>query len=245
MSADLLVYGVVAAGLIFWLRSILGTRHGDERERPNPLAGAPAQENAANVTELGIAQEGQVLSPAQRISALAQNPKGAFGIENKTAENGLIEISKLEKSFDIDFFGQAVQDVFVLIVEAFAKGERETLEDLLRKDVYDAFEAAISNREKSGETLSSEIHAIRKAQVTAAMVEKKTAFITVRFVADETRINRDSEGNILSGHPDHTSSMVDIWTFSHDLTGKDPRWLLVETRSEDPETDNDLVPDTK
>ena len=32
MTADLLVYALVAAGLVFWLRSILGTRHGDERQ---------------------------------------------------------------------------------------------------------------------------------------------------------------------------------------------------------------------
>ena len=37
MPADLIVYAVVAAGLIFWLRSILGTRHGEEHERPNPF----------------------------------------------------------------------------------------------------------------------------------------------------------------------------------------------------------------
>ena len=131
-----------------------------------------------------------------------------------------------------------------MIVEAFARGERETLQDLLRKDVYEAFEGAITEREKTGEKLESEIHAIRKAQVISAMVDKKHAFITVRFLADETRVLRDEEHNILSGNPDRVSEMVDIWTFAHDLSGRDPRWLLIETRSEDPETDNDIVPDT-
>lgn len=244
MTVDILVYGVVAAGLVFWLRSILGTKHGDERERPNPLMGQQAQDGTAKAsTEMAAIAGEKALSPLQRISELAQYPKGAFGIENKTAENGLLEIARAEKSFDIDFFGQAAQDVFVMIVEAFAKGERETLEDLLSKDVYNAFEAAITAREKSGEKLESEIHAIKKAQIIAAMVEKKTAFITVRFTADETRVTRDAAGSIISGHPDRISSMVDIWTFSHDLSGRDPRWLLVETRSDDAD-DNDLVPDT-
>lgn len=243
MSADLIVYGVIAAGLVFWLRSILGTRHGDERERPNPLSSTPG-DNVQAPSELNAAPEQEQKSPSQRILELSQNPKGAFCIENKSAENGLLDIAKHAKKFDIDFFAEACQDVFVMIVEAFAKGDRETLEDLLRKDVYEAFESAISDREKTGEILESEIHAIRKAQVISAMVDKKNAFITVRFLADETRVIRDEDRNIISGNPDRVSEMVDIWTFAHDLSGRDPRWLLIETRSEEAETDNDVVPDT-
>ena len=37
MPADIVIYAVVAVGLILWLRSILGTRHGNERSRPNPF----------------------------------------------------------------------------------------------------------------------------------------------------------------------------------------------------------------
>ena len=33
MPADLIIYALITAGLIFWLRSILGTKHGEERER--------------------------------------------------------------------------------------------------------------------------------------------------------------------------------------------------------------------
>ena len=243
MSADLIVYGVIAAGLVFWLRSILGTRHGDERERPNPLSSAPS-ENIHGAAEVQAAPEQQQASPSQRILEISESPKGAFCIENKTAENGLLDIAKADKGFDIDFFAEACQDVFVMIVEAFARGERETLSDLLRQDVYDAFEAAITEREKTGEKLESEIHAIRKAQVVSAMVDKKMAFITVRFLADETRVLRDEDNNIISGNADRVSEMIDIWTFAHDLSGRDPRWLLIETRSEDPGSDNDVVPDS-
>lgn len=244
MSADLIVYGVVAAGLIFWLRSILGTKHGDERERPNPLANPVADKPAESAAPAQALHDGAMSSPESRIAELAKATKGVFTIENKTAESGLMEIVRADRNFDIDFFSQAAQDVFVMIVEAFAKGDRETLADLLRRDVYEAFEAAITEREKSGELLETEIHAIRKAQVISAMMQGKMALITVRFVADETRIVRDADQNILSGHPDRVSEMIDIWTFAHDISGKDPRWLLIETRSEDPETDNDLVPDT-
>lgn len=238
MAVDIIVYGVIAAGLVFWLRNILGTRHGDERERPNPLAGAaqdaPSPHSAhAQNPQMGAAPEQLQKPQSVRIAEIAQNPKGAFRIDNKTAENALVDIARAEKNFDIDFFADAVQDVFVMVVEAFARGDRATLEDLLRKDVFDAFDAAIGVREKAGETLMSEIHAIRGAQVIAAQMDKKMAYITIRFVADETRVLKDEHHNIISGNPDKVSEMIDIWTFAHDLSGRDPRWLLIETRSDD------------
>jgi len=245
VPADLIVYGVIAAGLVFWLKSILGTRHGDERERPNPLSGpaTPAGQNMDEVSALNAHPDQKSMTPSSRIAEIAANPKGVFSIDNRNAEDGLMAIARAEKSFDIDFFSNAVQDVFVMIVEAFAKGDRETLQDLLAKDVFQAFEGAIGEREVSGESLESEIHAINKAQVISATMAGKRAFITVRFVADETRILRSKEGQIISGHPDRVTEMIDIWTFSHEINGRDPRWLLVETRSDDP-SDNHIVPDT-
>lgn len=245
MPADLIIYGVIAAGLVFWLRSILGTRHGDERERPNPLTpAAPVQQGLEDMAALNGRQDVRPVSASSRISEIAANPKGVFSIDNKNAEEGLLDVARAEKGFDIDFFAAACQDVFVMVVEAFAKGDRDALQDLLAKDVYQAFEAAISERDVSGETLESEIHAIKKAQVVSATISGKRAFITVRFVADETRILRSKENQIISGHPERVSEMIDIWTFSHELGGRDPRWLLVETRSDDA-SDNDIVPDTK
>lgn len=242
MSPDIIVYGVVAAGLIFWLRSILGTRHGDERERPNPLEAAPSEPQMRQSDILSGANA-QSLSQQDRITALAAKASGAVAIDNKTAEGGLIEISRADKSFDIDKFMEGAQDAFVMIVEAFSKGERDTLSEFLGPDVFKAFDFAIAAREKSGETIATEIHAIRKAEVLAAMLQGKTAMVTIRFTAEETRVVKNAAGEITAGNPDKITKMVDIWTFSRIVSSKDPRWLLVETRSDD-ENDNDIIPNT-
>ncbi len=244
MSPDIIVYGVVAAGLIFWLRSILGTKHGDERERPNPLDGArDISAPGANADAAGASSDFRPQSQADRIQALAMKAQGALAIDNKTAQDGLVEISRADKNFDIDKFMAAAQEVFVMVVEAFSRGERDTLTELLSPPVFRAFEGAITEREKTGEKISAEIHAIRKAHVLAAGLEGKSAMITIRFEAEETKVVRDAEGTILSGNPDRITKMVDIWTFSRNVGARDPRWLLVETRSDDAE-DNDTIPNT-
>jgi len=242
VAADLIFYGLIAAGLVFWLRSVLGTRHGDERERPSPFSISIEIEDASDDNGLALSREPE---PKKMIAEMLENRDGVMAVENKTAEAGLLDILEAEREeFDIKRFLQGSQDAFVMIVEAFAQGDREALGDLLDEKVYKAFEGAITEREEKGEDLFTEVHAVRKSEVIEARLEGKTAYITVRFVADETRVLRDDGGEILEGHPDRVSEVRDIWTFSKPVRSRDPRWLLVETRG-DFEGDNDYIPDTE
>jgi predicted lipid-binding transport protein (Tim44 family) len=242
VPADLIVYAVVAAGLIFWLRSVLGTRGEDEPQRPNPYL-APSEKPSDRPQDDRYGLPETVVTPEARIIELARNPTNAFSVESKTAETGLIEIAGADKSFDVNRFLEGAQDAFVIIVECFAAGDRETLKDLLSPEVYKAFEGAITAREKNEEKQVTEIHALRKSEIIGARLQDKTAFITVRFTAEETSVTRDKNGDIIAGHPDKVTQMRDIWVFGRNVKSKDPRWLVYETRS-DLEDDNDLVPNT-
>lgn len=243
MPADIFVYAIVAAGLLFWLKSLLGTHHGDEKERHNPFAAA-ADMGAREKDPAGLASPREELSPEDKIRQLAANPVNNMALDNKTAENGLLEISHADKNFDVTAFLGGAQDAFTMIVEAFARGEKDILKNLLSEDVYNAFEAAIQAREDRKETLQKEIHAIRKAAILEARLEGKTAFITVRFVADERSVTKSSEGEIIDGNPDKTTEMVDVWSFLRSVKSKDPKWLVYETRS-DHADDNESIPNTQ
>lgn len=241
MSGDLIVYALVAAGLVFWLKSVLGTRHGDEKQRHNPYASNPE-----NTTDMPLEGEAYEVSPASgedKITELAEEPTDVLSVDNKTAEAGLVNIAKADRSFDIKAFLDGAQDAFVIIVESFGEGDRETLKNLLAEPVYNAFNHAITEREESEETLETEIHAIKKAEVIEAKLDGKMAFVTVRFTASETSVTRDKDGQILSGHPDKVADMRDIWVFGRSVRSRDPRWLVYETRG-DFEGDNDMIPDS-
>ncbi len=241
MTTELIVYALIAAGLIFWLRSILGTRHGDEADRPAPKMELDAEGKIVGTDVSDSSDKAE--QPFLLIEELAAHEKGNMSIGNKAAELGLIEIAKADRSFNIyDFLG-AAQDAFVYVVESFAEGDRETLRDLLGSTVYNAFDAAISAREDAQETMESEIHAIKKSEVIEARMDGKFAFVTIRFWADETSVVKDEDSNILQGHPEKTTLMRDVWTFSRDLKSRDLRWLVVETRADGAE-DNDMIPDT-
>lgn len=242
MPVDLLFYGLVAAGLIFWLRSVLGTRSGGERDRSNNPYLKTIEGNASPPQQDGSSDSKQ-FSAETLIEELARTPKGNMSIANRTAENMLVDVARVDRSFDVYKFLQAAQDAFVYIVESFADGDRETLKELLDPAVYNAFDGAIAAREKSGETMKTEIHAITKSEIVGGRLEGKKAFVTIRFLAEETSITKDESQNIIHGHPGKITQMRDVWTFCRDLKSRDPRWLVVETR-EDGDGDNAMIPNT-
>lgn len=240
MPVDLIIYALVTAGLIFWLRTILGTRNGEERDRSTPFLKADPDAVKNNVVSLND----KVDAAENKISELVRSPKNGMSIDNKTAENGLLAIAQIDRSFDIIKFLFAAQDAFVFIVESFAEGDRETLSDLLAPEVYTAFEGAISQREKDGHTMKTEIVAIKQSVVAEAKLDGKTALVSVRFFAEETSCTKDQNGEVVFGHPEKITQMRDLWTFSRDLRSRDPRWMLVATR-EDGADDNLIVPNTE
>ena len=230
MNIELILSALVAAGLVFWLRSILGTRHGDERERPNPFTAKP--EDAPRLRDMlggGEREDGALdMGPAPG-NDLPRN----VAIAGESVQAGLDEIARADTTFSLPKFSMAAQDAFAMIVEGFAAGDRELLQDLLEPQVYAAFESAIAAREERGEKMETQIHAVRRAEIMDVKIEAAKAFVTIRFIADETAVITDRNGIVLSGHPDRVTEMNDIWTFSKPLSGDDPRWFLHQTRDGD------------
>ena len=112
--------------------------------------------------------------------------------------------------------------------------------------IYGSFTSAspTPHREDAGELMECEIQAIKNSKVLEARLDnKRDAYVTVRFVASQITVTRNSDGDIIDGHENKASEMVDVWTFTRDVKSKDPRWFVVETRSDDPD-DNDIIPDT-
>ncbi len=234
MPTDILIYMIIAAVMVFWLKNVIGTRHGEERERPNPYEDRE--------TPKADDSSGADLPP---IDMNPMAPDLTINEGSKEVDAGLVQIALADRHFDVQQFKDNAGDAFAIIVEAFASGDRETLKDLCAKDVFDAFNSAITERESKGEKVETEIHAVRDIDIVAAGIEqKKTAFVTLRFTADETYVISDKNGEIIAGHPDRVTEMTDKWTFTRDLKSTDPRWFLSKTEDDVTEEDGKTpVPD--
>jgi predicted lipid-binding transport protein (Tim44 family) len=120
-----------------------------------------------------------------------------------------------------------------MIIDAFATGDKDTLRPLLADSVYRSFAAAIDAREAAGERLTTEIVAMRSADIAEAGMDGPMARLTVRCVTEQINATRDADDNIVDGDASHIAEVIDLWTFARDTRTDDPNWQLVETRTPD------------
>ena len=139
--------------------------------------------------------------------------------------------ARSDSNFDPERFLEGAKLAYEMIVTAFAEGDRKTLKQLLSREVYDGFVAAITEREGRQETIEFRFVGIDKAEITDASLKGGTAQITVRFLSKLISATHDKEGNVIDGDPVHVGDVTDIWTFARDVASRDPNWKLVATES--------------
>jgi len=219
---EIVIFAAVAAFFIYRLRSVLGRRHGEERERPNPYVQrpgdtAPVADADSNVVQLPDRR------PVETVSVPNDGPI--------SVAEGVRQIQSAEPNFSEKGFVSGARAAFEMIVGAFAAGDTPTLRPLLADDIYDKFAAAIRQRQQAGEVLESRIHHIESVDLTAARLDGRTAICTVTITSHQTHVTRDAAGTIVEGDPDVREEVVDIWTFQRNTRASDPNWQLVETRT--------------
>ncbi|WP_448205216.1 Tim44/TimA family putative adaptor protein [Azospirillum sp. sgz302134] len=213
---EIVIFAMIAAFLVYRLRSVLGRRTGEERQRPNPFS--PRTGLPDNVVPM----------PGRDRPAPAAAPSPDEPVSLHAA---LVQIAAADPSFEEKHFLQGARGAFQMIVEAFAKGDTATLRPLLADDVYDNFARAIRERQAAGETLETRIERIADADVVEARMDGRTALVTVKFVSEQMNVVRNRDGAVVDGDPKAVVEAVDVWTFARNTRASNPNWSLVETRT--------------
>jgi predicted lipid-binding transport protein (Tim44 family) len=215
---------MIAVFLVYRLRSVLGRRHGEERQRPNPFATPPAQPGTADARD----RDNVVTLPGRRPGPATTPP--VLSDEPRSLADNIAAVRAADPTFDEKTFVQGARAAFGMIVTAFAEGDTATLRPLLSDEVYDNFAGAIRERQRRGETLETRIVEIRDVDLVDAGLEGRNALVTIKFVSDQVNVTRDAQGTVLDGDPEHALEVVDIWTFARNTRSRDPNWTLIETR---------------
>jgi predicted lipid-binding transport protein (Tim44 family) len=227
-----IIFLALAVFIFLRLRSVLGQRTGRERPPYDPYAPRDAVRGATNdnvVTLPGRAAADPGQTPAEPAEPV-ERWKGIT--EPGTAiATGLDAIVQEDASFDAKHFIVGARAAYEMTVTAFAEGDRRTLKNLLSKEVYDGFEAAIRERENKGEKVETRFVSIDKADIVGAEVRAHTAHVTLRFVSQLVSVTRDKSGNVIDGNPEKVTDVTDVWTFARDVSSRDPNWKLVATEA--------------
>ena len=234
-----LLFLIVAVVVILKLRSVLGRRTGDEEARYERQARAQqeARERAAAakgkvVTLPRREREAATVGGSERAaSADAESRVKNFAGGNTFLEQALLHIARADATFDPEQFLQGAKQAYEMIVTAFAEGNRKLLKDLLSREVFDGFVAAIADRESRGEQIDQSFVGINKAELVEAELKGSTAHVTVKFISQLISATRDAAGQVISGDPQRIREVTDIWTFAREVTSRNPNWRLVATQA--------------
>lgn len=222
-----IIFLALAVFIFFRLRSVLGQRTGNE---PRYDRAAEPVRPPAGEKVVPLPRPAEAAAPADGDESPPNRWQGVAEPGTPVAL-GLDAIAKEDPAFDARHFLVGARAAYEHIVTAFAEGNRRALKDLLAKDVYDGFDAAIRDRESKGEVVETKFVGINKADVTAAEVRGRTAQLTIRFVSQLISATKDRSGTVVDGSPDKVIDVTDIWTFARDVSSRDPNWKLVATEA--------------
>ena len=218
VTATIVILALIAAFLGLRLYSVLGKNGHDgepmlprSEDRPRPAPGGAASAPVIDAP--------RIVAPAP-VAGMVYEP---------AAEIGIRAILAADRSFDVGRFVAGSKAAYRMILDAFWKGDRETLQGLCDADSYAAFDVAIAERESREETLDNRLVTIDKATIVSASLSHGMARIGVKFHADIAAITRDKDGRIVAGSMTDAVATEDTWSFVRDISSRTPEWLLDET----------------
>lgn len=215
---DIILFAMLAAFLVYRLRSVLGKRTGHEHRRSENF---PASENAP---ENGNDNVIALPDRAPEVEEPELEPDSPLAA-------GLTQVKVADPSFEVGPFLQGAQSAFEMIINAYATGDGKTLNMLLSPEVYENFAGAIRSRELANNTQESTLVGIDKAELIEAEMRGDEALVTVQFESDQINATIDDNGEVVDGDRNTVVTVTDIWTFARDTTSADPNWKLIATRS--------------
>ena len=214
----IVILALVALFIGLRLYSVLGERTGHEQQ---PIL-KPAESDARTAPP--------VAQPPVAQPAPVESGDMAFV---PTAGPGVRAILAADPSFDVARFLEGAKSAYRMILEAFWKGDLDTLRSHVESHVYEAFASAVEQRKKEGVSLDNRLVTIDQAVISEATLERGIAIITVRFEADIAAVTRNSDGQVIAGSLSDAIQTRDLWTFRRDTGSRDPNWLLIETDEEE------------
>lgn len=223
---------VVAVFVLFRLRSVLGTRTGNERPPVDRTRSTPVEKNANEDKVVPLRPQPSAAQPD--LDDERRSRKLEAEIEQASAGNaelaaGLKAVAEADSTFTPKSFLEGAKQAYEMIVTAFAEGDRQTLKNLLDKDVFDGFQRAIAEREAAGHKVDFTFVGLPRIAIVDADYDKKNVNVTVDFHAEVVSATRDADGNLVEGNADQVQTLADEWTFARNPKSRDPNWRVVAT----------------
>jgi predicted lipid-binding transport protein (Tim44 family) len=212
---------LVVAAIVAWrLWAVLGTRTGLEKP---PIVLRPTPEKPG-VDTAQSPLEGEILEPDSKKPVW-------FGHAEEGSEiaKGLAAIANRAPGFTASSFVRGANAAYEMVLEAFAKADKQALKPLLSRELFESFAGAIDSRKADNKNMTFQFVGVKSAVLKRAVLTGNKALIDVDFAAEMISATMDKAGTVVDGDAKSIRTVTDLWTFERDVTSKDPNWKLVAT----------------
>lgn len=209
IAADIIILGFIAGFILYKLYVTIGQKDDDGKDL------IKENNNLIDISSMVQTVEDELpkLSPLE--------------LElSKNFEAILASIRKIDNKFSLEKFLEGAKKAFELVLNSFAKNDRQILESLLDKSVYSQFINEIDNRMKNQITLNLTLVALPKVEIRDIRLVRNVIYIDVFYHSQQITILKDSNNNIIEGDASQIDNVEDLWTYSKDLNSGNS-WLLV------------------
>ncbi|WP_420381361.1 Tim44/TimA family putative adaptor protein [Novosphingobium sp.] len=221
MIVEIVILAMIAVFLVLRLYAVLGRRSQDSDE---PLRRRLEQADPQATPRPMPTKLADKTPLAPRASAPAPEPTGF----DAGAETGIRAIISADRRFDVTLFLTGAKAAYGMVLDTYWRGDKDALAQLCERAVYEGFAAAIDVRSEAGDAIDARLIRINDARIVSADYETPVARIQVRFVADIASVTRNGDGLVVAGSLNDAIESRDLWTFTRDLTSRDPDWQLDE-----------------
>ena len=201
---------IVVIFIFMVLRSVLGKRTGLEK---------------SIVIDF---KEKKNLVPRDKIEHKAKEPEVInFSQQSQEFSDEINLLEKNIESFSIDYFLEGATKAYEMTLIAYSEENKETLNMLLEKNIYDEFLESINMRNIKNQKLEYSIIKVNKLDIRDIDINKNIAKIDLHIDADNEFVLtelKDEEKSINK----NKAHVKEIWTFTKKLNSRNPNWKVSE-----------------
>lgn len=143
-------------------------------------------------------------------------------------QQSLNEIKIKDQTFSTDAFIEGAERAFEMIITAYNTSDLTTLKKLLDKNLAENLIEKIKQRDLKKYNYQNILIAVIKKELQELWLEGENIYATVKFVSEQINVVRDSAGQAISGDPNSTNIIEDIWKFKREAKPLNKKWVLYQ-----------------
>ncbi len=173
----------------------------------------------------------------------AEENEGEDGIQIEIASGIEAEMTEEERrifedirtyipEFTADKFIHGAKSAFEVILDAYSKGRKDILEQLVSGELFEEFSKDIDSLNANNQIKNITVVGVGDVKILSVTKEDSYAVIKVALESEQiSNIVNKSSGELISGSFSRLAKCADTWTFSKKINSKSNMWTLINNEA--------------